>query len=255
MSHRDRAARRQLALTRAYALAKRELRSVGTWTLACGSLAYGLWSTWSASRGAPSGGVPPWEVLSTTSWIGVLVLLLTFLLPLWIIERMAEDQRSQWVEPLFVVGWRREAYVLSLFTVIIGVGGACLMATTLLAGAFALIHGGSLPGDAGPVLVAGIPTLLASGAGGLLLVTLFRDRATALSVAALAIAIPVVVSALYVFNVDRLPPEFLRDLLSIHLPPIRLDPSVPWVLYKLAYAAAAVWLSLVLAARRIGRRP
>jgi hypothetical protein len=247
----------RLTLVRAGSLAKRELRSVGTWALACGFLAYALWSTWPGSPSLSAGlgsGVAYSGFRSLSSWIGVLAMILSLLLPLWIIERLTTDHSSRWFEPLFVAGWSRESYLLSLFSVIVGLGLACLLASVLPAWVFCLTSGGAMPNDAASSLVAGIPTCLACAAGGLLLATLFLDRAMAISVALLGIAIPVLVSAIYVLNVDRLPPEPVRTLLSIHLPPVRPDPSAPWFLYKLAYASVAVWLSLFLADRRIGNR-
>jgi len=240
------------------ALAKRELRNNATWALACGFLLYALWGIWRDGQGLGSGqehGPVQLGLLSFSSWISVLVLILLLLLPLWIIERVPHDQKTRWLEPLFVRGWRRGEYLLSVFFVIVGIGVSCFLASVLVAWLFSLMGGGAMPADTLAIVAAGVPTLLAWAAGGLFLATLFRDRTLAIAAGVLGILVPLGISAILLINHDITLPDPARILLTIHVPPAIPDPSLRWLLYKLTYASVAVWLSLVLVEHRIGRRP
>jgi hypothetical protein len=251
-------ATKHLTWIRALSLVKRELRSPGLWALTVLFMGYGLWSTWPGSPGAPAVGdshrlaLGP---LSFSSWAGILVAVMSVIVPVWIIERVPLDQKARWFDPLFVAGWKREAYLVSQFGVVVGFGTAVFFSTVLTATVTSVFTGVAMPRDTLAKVTVAIPTFLASGAGGLLLATVFRERVLALSAGIMGIALPMAVSAYFVFKLDQLPSDPLRLALSLHLPPLGQDPAPAWLLYKLVYATVALWLSLFLGERLIGRRP
>jgi hypothetical protein len=248
----------RVALVRARLLLKRELRNPATWGLAAFFWLYGVFNVW------PEGGDPtlaqdlgPIRLgpISFASWINVLGLVMIIMIPLWIMERIPLDHKGRWFDPLWVAGWNRGTYVTSLFTVVVGLGTAIFLSTILLAWILSLVTGVPMPAKAGSMALAGIPTFLAFGGGGLFLATLFRDRGLTMMVAILGIILPVAVTGVFLFKLDRALPDVLRTLFSIHVPPPQLDLSVPRVLHKLAYASVTLWLSVVLGGRLLGRRP
>jgi amino acid transporter len=239
-------------------LLDRELRNAATWGLAAFFWLYGVFNVW------PGGGDPtlaqdlgPIRLgpISFTSWINVLGLVMIIMIPLWIMERIPLDHKGRWFDPLWVAGWSRGTYVVSLFAVIVGLGTAIFLSTVLAAWALSFVTGVQMPDNALSMALAGVPTFLAFGGGGLFLATIFRDRGLAMIVAILGIILPVAVTGVFLFKFDRALPDVLRTLFSIHVPPPQLDLSVPRVLHKLAYASVTLWLSVVLGGRLLGRRP
>lgn len=239
-------------------LMRRELRSPGLWVLAAVSISFGSLNARPRPAGMPGAeGLLTLEVgpLSFSSWDGLLLAVMCVILPVWIIERVTLDHRSQWFDPLFVGGWKRERYLLYQWSVVAGLGTGVFLAALASGGAASMLFGVPMPTDIPEIVAIAMPTLLAASAGGLLLATLFRERGIALSAGLLGIALPMAVSAYFVLRLDRHPPDALRLFLSLHLPPLGQNPGAVHLFHKLAYASVTLWLSLFLGERLIGRRP
>lgn len=248
---------RDVALARVSALFKREIRAPGTWALVALFSMLALWSTWSGTGGPSVGRDLSIDLgpITITSWLTGSSLIMTFLIPLWIIERIPQDQRGQWFDPFFAAGWSRDGYVLSLFFVIVGFGYAVFLDSILLAWILSFILHAPMPPNTLGIALASGPTFLATGAGGLFLATLLRDKGAAIAVGLAALTLPIAIMAFLVLQLGRDPSELFQRLITLHLPPLRLDLSPVWLLYKLAYAAVTLWLSLLLSSVWIGRRP
>jgi hypothetical protein len=168
-------------------------------------------------------------------------------------RRLCADHADRWLTPLLARGVERAAYPVALAGVLVL---ASVSAFWLSVAAFAVTRAaaGAADGAEAVRMLAGGSALIVSAiAFAVALAVLWPAPGTALVAGVVALALPFLVTMVFVLRTDALPPSLLHHAMFLHLPPLSSAVRPAILLRHLAYAALMLVLVLSVSDRRVAR--